>query len=131
MSLHHAVGMRLVAGGNDPVHYAQFESGLDVADAASRVTVHVDEDADSAFPDRLLAAVTVTTNDAEYTVASEAPGTPATPMDREARLAKFHSLADPVIGEIGASRLIDAVDALPDGGNVSAVLPLTRKQHTR
>ncbi|MGM7699110.1 MmgE/PrpD family protein [Microbacterium sp. A84] len=129
MSLHHAVGMRLISGGNDPVHYARFEAGLDVADAAARVALHVDDAAEAAFPNRLLSTVTLRTVDREITVRAEAPGTPSTPMDRVAREAKFHALVDPIIGEADATRLIVAIDALPDGGPVSAVMPHTRKMH--
>ena len=128
MSLHHAIGMRLVCGGNDPVHYARFEAGLDVAHAARLVSMHVDEAAESVFPTRLLASVRVRTADTEITVRAEAPGTPTTPMDQTARVAKFHALTDPIIGESDATRLIAAVNALPDGGAVTAVLPYTRKR---
>ncbi|QEW02205.1 MmgE/PrpD family protein [Microbacterium lushaniae] len=132
MSLHHAMAMRLVAGGNDPLHYTLFEQGLDVAAQADRVSLHVDDAAEEAFPRRLLASVTVHTATATATtVRAEAPGTPTTPMDRGARLEKFHALADPLIGERDALRLINAVDALREDGPVSAVLAHTRKaQHT-
>lgn len=126
MSLHHAIGMRLVAGGNDPAHYERFERGVDIAPAA-RVSAHVDADADAAFPSRLLAEVTVRTADSSTTVRAEAPGTPGTPMDRPARLAKFHALTDPIIGAAAADRLVAAVDALRDDGPVAAVLVHTRK----
>jgi len=129
MSLHHAVGMRLACGGNDPVHYAEFEAGADVSYAAERVRLYVDEKADAAFPARLLATVRVVTADADITVRAEAPGTPQTPMDRTARLAKFHALADPIIGDREAQRLIAAIDDLQDGGSVSAVMSHTRKRN--
>src|SRR5690606_34684001 len=75
MSVHHAIAMRLVAGGNDPEHYRLFEEGLAVSSVAERVELRIDEESERLFPDRLVAEVSVETPRGTVTRRAEAPGT--------------------------------------------------------
>ncbi|MEV1128698.1 MmgE/PrpD family protein [Agromyces sp. NPDC049794] len=121
MSVHHAIAMRLAAGGNDPAHYRRFEDGLAVAHLADLVRLEVDEEAERVFPRRLLAEVSLVTAHGTVTRRAEAPGSPGNPMSREQTTEKFRALCDPIIGERAARAVIDAVEAMRSGGGARAV----------
>jgi 2-methylcitrate dehydratase PrpD len=91
---------------------------------AARVAIAVDPELDRAFPVRALARVEVETTDgrrARSGVVAARGDAEAPPSDHDLR-AKFHRLADPVIGAAAADRLAHAIDALPDAEGLSAVL---------
>lgn len=127
MSVHHAVALRVVAGGNDPEHYLRFQNGLDVRAIAERVRLVVDGESDRVFPARLIAEVAVTTRDDRFVARAEAPGSPARPLDHAATVSKFQTLCEPIIGEVAARRVVAAVDDLPNGGRAAAILDPIRK----
>ena len=127
MSAHHAIAMCVVVGGNDPIHYAAFESGdarlAAVGALAQRVVLRVDAEAAALFPRRLVAEVEVTHADGSTDRArAEAPGTPGTPMSSADIAAKFRALCEPVVGGAATQAAIAAVAALRDGGPPAAVL---------
>ena len=127
MSAHHAIAMSVVVGGNDPIHYAAFESGdarlAAVGALAQRVVLRVDAEAAALFPRRLVAEVEVTHADGSTDRArAEAPGTPGTPMSSADIAAKFRALCEPVVGGAATQAAIAAVAALRDGGPPAAVL---------
>ena len=76
------------------------------------------------FPAERWARVRVTLADGRALVSepARARGNPENPLgDREMR-AKYHALADPVLGLARAARIEQAVDALPAGGEALAAL---------
>lgn len=127
MSVHHAIAMRLVAGGNDPEHYRLFEQGLDTVAAGERVRLCVDDESQALFPGRLVARVSVTTDGGTIVRRAEAPGTPGNPMTRSDVHDKFRALCTPLIGGAAVDDLIEAIDAMREGGGTRAVLARIRK----
>lgn len=89
-------------------------------------TMAVTEAADynAAFPARRLAHVALTLRDGRRLVSppTEARGDPECPVPETELRAKFHALAEPVLGAERAGRIERAVDALGAGGGAADLL---------
>lgn len=127
MSVHHAMALRIAAGGNDPEHYRLYQDGLDVSAIADRVRLVVDDESERLFPARLVAEVTVATPSGRFRSRAEAPGSPEAPLSMEATIAKFRTLCDPIIGSVASVSVVAAVRDLPAGGRATAILDPIRK----
>jgi len=115
MSLHHALAMRAVAGGNDPIHYATADSDA-VAAFGARVRAEVDPASDADFPDRLHALVTLRLRDGStHAERASAPGVGDAQWSRDDVVAKFRALCRPVLGA-RSDALESAVLSLPERG---------------
>jgi 2-methylcitrate dehydratase len=102
----------------------------DMLDLMQRVDLVIDPDADRAFDEagRIGCALVVEMVDGrrlEVTV-DQPPGHPDNPLDRPQHLAKLRSLADPVLGDGTAERLLAASEALIDAPNLDALLSACR-----
>ncbi|HET7666351.1 MAG TPA: hypothetical protein VFK56_09825, partial [Mycobacterium sp.] len=94
----------------------------DVRDLMARIEVV----ADAGVPHTQAGATALTDDGATVeTWVDHARGTPGNRLTDDELRAKFHGLADGVLGRQHANRLADAVFALQDGGDVAAMLALT------
>jgi 2-methylcitrate dehydratase PrpD len=129
MSLHHAIGMSLVAGGNDPIHYARYETDQVLSESISRmgerVSVVVNEEADIAFPHRLTTRIRVSMLDGSIIkLGADAPGTGGYPVGSHTYADKFLTLTEPTLGESRSKAIGNAVHALQDGMRPTELMAL-------
>lgn len=117
MSLPYAVAVSLLDG---QVGMAQFDAAhrtsAAVLDLSARVRILAAADLDARYPHERPARVTVRRpgrDDLQREVAQPL-GEPSRPLDDVGLSAKFHLLADPVLGSAQAERVIDAVWAFED-----------------
>ena len=92
-------------------------------DLARRVQLTVDDGFEAAFPARRGAKVQVLLKDGRR-LEERVPdrhGSPEAPLSDEALTAKFHTLADPVLGPARAGALASALWALDDAGDLRKV----------
>jgi 2-methylcitrate dehydratase PrpD len=125
-SMEFSLGMTVALGGNDFSHYSSAErDGFvtpEILRVADCVTLVLDEEADAAFPEAFLARVRVHTRDGRILEeVAYAPGSFDNPLDEQTIRLKFRSIAEPLIGTERTRKLEAAVDALADGGQVSAI----------
>jgi 2-methylcitrate dehydratase PrpD len=93
---------------------------------AAKVSFEIDAEVDAAFPALRPASVEITTT-AGQTHTHHQPtrkGDPDAPLTETEVVAKFHALADPVLGTAGARALADAVARIEHMPDV-ATLPLS------
>ncbi|GMG81762.1 MmgE/PrpD family protein [Paralimibaculum aggregatum] len=86
--------------------------------------VFAEEEAyNAAFPARRFAHVTLVLKDGRRLASerTEALGDPEAPLPQAAIVAKFHGLADPVIGRPAAEALAAAVEGLGQGGSAATL----------
>jgi 2-methylcitrate dehydratase PrpD len=89
----------------------------DIVMLAGRVSLHVDGDLDSMFPERTAARVVVRSGSREMeTVCHHPLGDPANPMNWNLLTDKFHQLAREALPETQCRDIVRAVESLPDGG---------------
>ena len=126
-SMEFSLAMTLAAGGNDFADYqAAAASGYAdpaVLGIADRVRLELDPRADAAFPDHFLARVTVRRRDGSTVERwAYATGSADAPMNAAAVRDKFRRMTGGVVGADRARAIEAAIDALPEGGPVRAVL---------
>lgn len=91
---------------------------------AARVTVAVDDEAESRFPHARSAVVTIRTADGR-SLSHRRPtrkGDPDDPLTGDEVAAKFQSLSAPVIGHKNTEKLRHTLESLEDIANVSRIL---------
>lgn len=129
MSVHHAIALRIVAGGNDPRHYANYDRERVLA-AGSNVSTYVDAAAERDFPHHLHAEVTVRLIDGQvHTVRAEAPGTGEQRLDFDGVTTKFRALCEPILGP-RTDHVVAAAMQMPDVG-VQPLMTELRRAKTR
>lgn len=115
MSIPFVLASVLRHGGLELSHFDRaWRSDPAIAALAETISVSVDAESDAAYPAKRPAVVDVTTRDGRSLSRKmdEPLGAPANPVSDTDLLAKFHSLADPVIGPDHANRVADRVMAL-------------------
>jgi 2-methylcitrate dehydratase PrpD len=95
-----------------------------IRDLSTRVTIVEDDRHNAAFPGRRYGRVTVVMNDGRRHVSAdhEPRGEPESPLGDGELLAKFHALADPVLGERRAIEFATLVDDLDRPGALQRLL---------
>ncbi|WP_174364166.1 MmgE/PrpD family protein [uncultured Caballeronia sp.] len=107
-SIQFGVASVLCASAIDEIHWAQ-PRNLQVNELATRCHVTVDPGIDAGYPQRLGASISVRTINGE-TLRDSVPD--ATPMSMQAIEARFTNDARPLLGEEGATRLLEAIRTL-------------------
>jgi 2-methylcitrate dehydratase PrpD len=117
MSLPYAAAVSILDG---RMGLAQFDhthrTSPAVTDLAKRVEVVAADDLDARYPAERPARVTVRRTDGPDVAAEVAQprGEPSTPLSDDELTAKFHLLADPVLGAARAARVVKSVWAFDD-----------------
>ncbi|HVE50955.1 MAG TPA: MmgE/PrpD family protein [Casimicrobiaceae bacterium] len=85
-----------------------------------RITLRDNVEFSRRFPAERWARVSITLADSRTLVSdpARARGNPENPLDDEELVAKYHDLADPVVGTLRAQTIIDRVEALPRESSV-------------
>ncbi|MCG8693647.1 MAG: MmgE/PrpD family protein [Minwuiales bacterium] len=93
-------------------------SNSDVMELAERISIELAPDLDRMFPGSVPARVEVNAESRVYGSTVLMPkGEPSNPMTQSELEAKFHTLADPVLGVARAEWLLAAIQALGDQGS--------------
>lgn len=102
-----------------------------VLDVVDKVRVTVDPGCDAAYPQRLSAAVAVTTTGGRrIEVRVERPrGDPERPLTEAELEEKFRILADPALGRERADQVADLISRLPDLQTMRPLVNLLRAPH--
>ena len=95
-----------------------------IRDLSTRVTIIEDDGHNTAFPGRRYGRVTMVMNDGHrFASADHEPrGEPESPLDDAELLAKYHALADPVLGERRAGEIATLVGDLDRPGVLPRLL---------
>ncbi len=116
-----AVGMVRGVVGADEVAEAAF-ADPEVQRLAGSMTFEESPEYNAAFPAHRFAQVTLVLRDGQRLTSArtEALGDPEAPLDDAAMLAKFHGLADPIIGAARAAQAVDIVNGLDSTDSLGA-----------
>ncbi len=126
-SLPYMVAAMLVDG---DVTDATFErsrfTDADLLKVVDKVKVVEDAEMTALYPEHIANIVTVTTTDGREITerVDDAPGHVHNRLSDDGLLAKYHKLADPVIGDERANRVADWVWKLDEHDNVHELMPL-------
>ncbi len=117
-----AVGMVRGRVGPGEVSATAF-ADREVARLAGSMTFIENEDYNAAFPARRFAHVTLVLRDGRRLVSprTEALGDPEAPLDDAAVAAKFHALADPIVGAQQAAAISSAIAGLDREGGLTGL----------
>ncbi|MCL4760256.1 MAG: MmgE/PrpD family protein [Burkholderiales bacterium] len=129
MSYPFAMAVALVRGHADLADFDEASrADPEVLAACRKVEVRVDPAFDAAYPRSRLARVTITTTDGRRLASTvdEGYGGPAAPISDDALARKFDGLVAPVLGAGRARALREAIAALDDAPDTSALATLLR-----
>ena len=125
MSIPFVIATALRHGSVDLGHFATtHRTDPKTADIAERVSVSVDDSCDASYPQTRSAVTTVITKTGVRLDRriDEPLGAPANPLDEAALVAKFTSLATPVIGMPAAAEVVEQVQSLNNADDLRPLI---------
>ena len=114
-SIPYCAAVALLADPKDPAMFSDRALGrAELRDVASRVSLFVDEQAESVYPNKLGARVELELRGGEVRVSSalDAHGTPADPCSDAERRTRFLKLGSAALSSDALNEVLDAVDRL-------------------
>jgi 2-methylcitrate dehydratase PrpD len=123
MSIHFNVASALLAGDYHDNHYRDFDNP-DIANLATRITVHVDNKLSQAYPARQGARIDINTRDGKTVSSFLDDLLSASPDEIEAR---FLEAAGEAYGNVQARSLLDALMNLADSNDTNILAGLNTR----